>query len=192
MTEQPEKFSILVVCTANICRSPLAEHLLRAEFGAAEPRMSFTVSSAGIRGWDGSEMEPNVAAELLRFGGDPREFRARPFTAQLGWGADLILTAGLEHRAYVLQELPEALRRTFTLLEFSHLLSEVPSVRQLVGSPREVVRQAALARGAASIEEYDIADPYGGTPQEHRETAASIHQAVAAIARGLAGKVVEA
>lgn len=188
MTGPPEKFSILIVCTANICRSPVAEHLLRAELDAYQSSTNFTVSSAGIRGWDGSEMEPNVAAELRRLGGDPREFRARAFTSQIGWAADLILTAGLEHRACVLQELPEALRRTFTLLEFAHLVSEVPSVRDAGGSPREVVRRAAAARGAASIEEYDIADPFGGTLEGHRETATSIHRAVAAIAAGLVGQ----
>lgn len=186
MTAHPEVFSILVVCTANICRSPLTEHLLRAELGGGPPGMTFDVQSAGTLGWNESAMDPVAAAELRRLGGDPTEFRARSFTSRLGEDTDLILTAAVEHRAYVLREVPRALRRTFTLLEFAHLVSAVPRVRDAAGSPHELVRRAAAARGAASIDEYDIADPYGASADVHRQTATAIHSAARAVAAGLA------
>jgi protein-tyrosine phosphatase len=42
------RFAILAVCTANICRSPMMEALLRARL---DPRQ-FEVASAGVKGWD--------------------------------------------------------------------------------------------------------------------------------------------
>jgi len=182
----PGAFSILVVCTANICRSPLIEHLLRAELNAGPSEVAFDVRSAGILGLDGSGMDPHSAAELVRLGGDSAGFRARSFTAEIGSNADLILTAAVEHRAQVLQEFPRALRRTFTLLEFAHLVSEVSVVRE-AGSPRELVRLAAAARGAASIDAYDIPDPFGSSTHIHRQTASIVHNAVVSVAVGLRG-----
>lgn len=183
-------FRILVVCTANICRSPLAEHLLRSALTAASApgSLRFEVSSAGIRGWDGAEMDPPAAAELTRLGSDAQEFRARSLTDDQCTAADLILTATMEHRAYVLQEVPRALNRTFTLLEFAHLMSEVESVRSVRGSPVELVKRAALARGAATLEDYDILDPYGAEADVHRRTADVIHEAVESIAVALADR----
>lgn len=70
-------FRILFVCTANICRSPMAEHLLRGSLAAlldTGGAFRFEVSSAGIRGWDGEPMDPAAAAELRRLGGDPSRF----------------------------------------------------------------------------------------------------------------------
>lgn len=188
--EPRRPFRILVVCTANICRSPLAEHLLRATLTAASGSGGgrFEVSSAGVRGWDGAEMDPPAAAELSRLGGDAHEFRARLLTDDLCEAVDLILTATLEHRAYVLQEVPRALNRTFTLLEFAHLVSEIESVRSLSGSPVELVKRAALARGAATLEQYDIPDPYGAETEVHSQTADVIHAAVETIVPPLAGQ----
>ena len=121
-------FRILAVCTANICRSPMVEYLLRSSLAASADRLDgvrFEVSSAGVRGWDGSPMDPPAAEELRRLGGDPSRFVARSFGAALGERADLILTATTDHRSLVLQEVPQALRRTFTLLEFARLVSAV-------------------------------------------------------------------
>lgn len=182
-------FRILVVCTANICRSPTAEHLLRDSLETghdARAGIQFDVSSAGIRGWDGAPMDPPAAAELLRLGGDPSDFRARSFTPALAGTADLILTATTEHRRLVLHEMPQALRKTFTVLEFAHLVSAVQAVRDAAGSPTEVVRRAAAHRGAARIDSYDLADPYGHPVAVHRHTVEILHAATLAIAGALA------
>ena len=130
-----------MVCTANICRSPTAEYLLRNELLRLAPLLTFEVSSAGVRGWDGSEMDRMAAAELRRLGGDPANFRARSFTAAMGGAADLLLTATTEHRRYVLQEVPQALRRTFTLLEFAYLAAATEDVRDARGDAPEVVKR---------------------------------------------------
>lgn len=186
--EQPGHFGILVVCTANICRSPLVEHLLRQALNrSTRPTTAqFTVSSAGVQGRDGSVMDPECAAELRRLGGHPEGFRARSLTVAACEQADLILTATAEHRAYVLQETPLALRRTFTVLEFAHLVSTVPALRLDWGAPGRLVRRASLARGAAELAAYDLPDPYGREPAVHRQVADTIEAAVRAVTEALA------
>lgn len=188
----PSAFTILVVCTANICRSPLAEHMLRNALAVSSARSpsrlpSFAVSSAGVRGWSGAEMDPAAAAELRRLGGDPSDFRARDLSAVDLAGVDLILTATAEHRSYVLQDSPRALRRTFTILELAHLVTEVEAVRQTAGDPRGLVEAAGAARGAATLTSYDIADPYGQPPELFRRSALQTAEAVTMIAGALLG-----
>jgi low molecular weight protein-tyrosine phosphatase len=178
-------FAILAVCTGNICRSPMVEHLLRDALAAAPGSTPFEVGSAGVRGWDGAPMDPPAAAELLRLGGDPSGFRGRSFSALLGERADLILTATADHRRLVLQEVPQALHRTFTLLEFAHLVSAVDGVAEAAGDPPELVSRAAAHRGAARIDAYDLGDPYGQAAAIHRRTAEVARAAVVEISGAL-------
>ncbi len=178
-------FTILCVCTANVCRSPMAEHLLRRSLAAASGTsapIQFNVRSAGARGWDGAPMDASAAAELRRLGGDPSAFQARSFTASLGADADLILTATTVHRRFVLEEVPRALHKTFTLLEFAHLVAALDVVKEAAGHPAEVVRRAAASRGAARLDEYDVADPYGRSLDAHQEVAAALGAATRTIA----------
>jgi protein-tyrosine phosphatase len=132
-------------------------------------------------------MDPAAAAELARLGGDPSGAQARDLTVAQCETADLILTATAAHRAYVLEECPRALKRTFTLLEFAHLVSHVESVRRMAGAPESAVCAASAARGESSLTDYDVGDPFGGSPAEHREVADLISEAVAQVVIGLAG-----
>jgi protein-tyrosine phosphatase len=181
-------FRILAVCTANICRSPMVEYLLRSSLAASADHrptaIRFEVSSAGVRGWDGSPMDPPAAEELRRLGGDPSRFVARSFGAALGERADLILTATTDHRSVVLQEVPQALRRTFTLLEFARLVSAVSGGTAGEG-PTRLVGEAAANRGAAHLETYDLGDPYGQPLAVHRRTADVVARATGEISGAL-------
>jgi protein-tyrosine phosphatase len=111
-------FSVLVVCTGNVCRSPAAELLLRAGLG---PDSGVDVRSAGTRALVGRPVEPSMARLLTAAGAQPAEFAARQLTAADVASADLVLTAERAHRSAVVALHPRALRRTFTLLEFAEL-----------------------------------------------------------------------
>lgn len=165
------RFAVLAVCTANICRSPIMEILLRASLDPDR----FEVVSAGVRGWDRKPMDADAAAELARLGHSAETFRSRPIDSHLVDSADLILTATRDHRSDLLASNPQALRRSFTLLEFAALTSLVDGT-----TPAELVAQAAQRRSLAPAQA-DIRDPYRRSADVHRDTADEIAAAVATI-----------
>jgi protein-tyrosine phosphatase len=79
---------VLMVCTGNVCRSPMAEALLRARF---ERRGRGDVESAGLAALEGWPADP-VAVELLAERGfDLSTHRARQLTPELLARFDLVL-----------------------------------------------------------------------------------------------------
>lgn len=173
-----QRFAILVVCTANICRSPLAELLLADRLDLRR----FEVASAGVRGWRDQPMDEAVQQQARRLGLDPSGFRSRPLLAEYVASADLVLTATREHRAGVLELTPTALRRTYTLREFAAL------GRQSAGdAPEEIVRRVSRNRSVAGPD-IDVPDPYRAGDEVHREVADLIDAATTDIAEALGGQ----
>jgi len=177
-------FRILLVCEANVCRSPMAEYLLReclADKG--DDTHAFELSSAGIHADDGAEMDPRTVEQLTRLSVSPNGFHSHTVTAQVD--ADLILTATRAQRSLLLERQPTALRRSFTMLEFAqtapHMRSRWPDIRE----PKDVVRLTAAARGSVPVPEYDVADPVGGSVKVHRRNADVMLEAVQAISGAL-------
>lgn len=105
---------ILVVCTANVCRSPVAEHLLRRHLAAAGHEA--VVTSAGVIGGR-LEVHP-FTIDAARMGGiDLTSHRSRRLTADLiaTDGADLVIAMTREHVAQIVGLDKTAWPRTFTL-----------------------------------------------------------------------------
>lgn len=100
---------ILVVCTGNICRSPLAEALLRAEL----PRLQ--LGSAGIGALVGYPADPNAAAVAAEQGLDVSAHAARQLDQRLIADSDLILGMDDSHVAWINQNFPHARGRAFLL-----------------------------------------------------------------------------
>jgi protein-tyrosine phosphatase len=85
-------YRVCLVCLGNICRSPMAETVLRAELAAAGLDGAVVVDSAGTGDWHvGDAMDPGARAALASRGYDGSSHRARQF--QPSWLArrDLIL-----------------------------------------------------------------------------------------------------
>src|SRR2546427_9733566 len=98
MTEEPNTKRILLVCTGNICRSPLAAALL--ERALVERGIEgIAVASAGTGAWDGAPVSEGAYLVGLERGLDLSRHRARLLTRELGDGADWILTVARHHRA---------------------------------------------------------------------------------------------
>ena len=88
------RFAVLAVCTANICRSPMMEILLRDQLD----RDRFEIASAGVSGMVGQPMDAMSEMELMRHGLSADTFRSHPIDQYLVGAADLILTATASHR----------------------------------------------------------------------------------------------
>jgi protein-tyrosine phosphatase len=164
-----EVFRVLHVCTGNICRSPMAEHLMRAglaqRLGGAADR--FVVESAGTWGHTGSPMEAYALSTLKTYGVDGQAFTARELVAEHVVAADLVLGATREHRAAAVVLHPRAAARTFTLREFARLAGAVDPAALPSGDrverARALVRAAAANRGLVpprSPKDDDLDDPY--------------------------------
>lgn len=95
----PDPGLIVVVCTANICRSPMAEALLRhALQGQPDPLRQWRVVSAGVAAQHGAPVSANSVAALKKVGLDLSGHRSQPLTAELANEADLILVMTESHR----------------------------------------------------------------------------------------------
>ena len=180
-------FHVLVVCLGNVCRSPLAERLLRARLDHLLPGRAarVSVSSAGVRAWVGRPMDAHAAAELVRLGGDPDGFGSTQLTAPMLESAELVLTATRELRSRVLEDSPRALSRTFTIREFAALVTGDEPTSDPIG----LVAQAAGRRSDARGGDYEVRDPMGQSLRVHREVADVLDRSCTAIAGALAGSL---
>jgi len=154
-----EKARVLVVCTGNVCRSPLIERALRHGVGAR-----IEVESAGTAAKVGSPMDRRAAAQLQAWRMEPGGFVARQLVAGMVAQADLVLTATRAHRGAVAALHPPALAYTFTLSDFSDLVAaaSAPVLAEDSGLPA-LVRLTAAQRGMSRprpAAEVDLVDPY--------------------------------
>ena len=91
------KLHIDFVCTGNICRSPMAEVIVREKLAQEGLGDAVTVTSSGIGGWHvGQKADERARAELAAHGYDGESHRAQQF----GFAqeqADLIVALDTNH-----------------------------------------------------------------------------------------------
>ncbi|MCL2464664.1 MAG: adenylyl-sulfate kinase [Micrococcales bacterium] len=146
---------VLFVCTANICRSPYMQ--LRAE-QLTDGGSAAEFSSAGTQGFDDKPADATMAKAMATRGitrDAIRAFRSRPVTRAMVEDADLVLTAESAHRTFLLEEVPSAFRKTFTLGQFTESLARVGA--DLTG--HDLVAAVGHQRAGAEAA-HDISDPY--------------------------------
>lgn len=183
--------NVLIVCTGNVCRSPMAEQVLSARLTAAGID-DVQVSSAGTRALAGRPMTPQAAAQAVRLGADATGHVARQLTERMVQDADLVLTATRAQRAEVAQLVPRAARRAYTLREFARVLAFLASEGTLEGSElfasdstshlQRATDAAARTRGFAPApfdpNDDDILDPYRAPDAAYDEAGRLIDQAI--------------
>lgn len=139
--------NILIVCTANVCRSPVGEAVLRqrlqARQGADGAQPQWRVSSAGTwaaRGQAASAYSVELMAEQ---GLDISQHESRPVDEAIMDSADLVLCMETGHA--------EGLRVEF---------------------PRQAYKVYPLTEMAGAV--YSVSDPYGGPRSEYQRMVAEV------------------
>ena len=183
MTDQGDRlFTILCVCTGDVCRSAVAERLLAARLG---PEVA--VTSAGVLGQPGRSIEPEMVAYLAALGVPDVDFEARRLIDEDVRRADLVLGMAREHRGAAVELAPAAVRRAFTLREFARLLSaiepdELPDTTVSNRLQVAIPLAASKRRRVASPLDDDVIGANLPSPGEYAGTFLTIRTAVDAIA----------
>jgi protein-tyrosine phosphatase len=110
---------ILVACTANICRSPMAAAILRRRITELGLEDQIVVLSAGVWAEDGHEASANAVTTLAERGMDLTGHRSRLLTPALLRESDLVLVMEEAHRRSLFHLAPQHLGKVYLLTEMS-------------------------------------------------------------------------
>lgn len=114
-----EPHSILLICTANQCRSPMAEALLKRDLFEKYPKTAWEVESAGTWAEPGHPATPFGVKAMAEFGLDTSNHKSRVVTSELVSRFQLILTMENGHKEAIQIEFPDLAERVFLLSKMS-------------------------------------------------------------------------
>jgi protein-tyrosine phosphatase len=136
-------YRVCLVCLGNICRSPMAEVVLRAELSRAGLDGAIVVDSAGTGDWHvGDRMDPGARAALASRGYDGANHRARQF--EPSWLAKRDLVLAMDRRN----------------------LADLRRMAVQANQAGQADRIKLFGEVGGLTETSDIPDPWGGGPDE--------------------------
>ena len=136
--ENREKL-VVFICTANVCRSPMAEKLFEKAIAESSIKKRIQVFSAGISAMEGDQASENSIEVCGEIGLDLTDHRSSALTRTIIENASVIFCMTESHRALL------------------HMYFELPE-----GSP------IFLMREFMEIETKELADPYGQSIETYR------------------------
>ena len=189
-----DSFRILTVCTGNICRSPLAEQLLKSALRGVE---HIEFDSAGTQAMVDNPMpEHSLAIAKNNEISDAELHRGKQLLEVHLDSADLILAMDRGHRRKIVELSPRATRKVFTVREFKRLIDVTTdeylreeiatSDRTPAGRLRAAVEAARLGRSdllpLEDPADDDVVDPYGKEKAVYDASAQQLIPVVADVA----------
>ncbi|MFI7482590.1 low molecular weight protein-tyrosine-phosphatase [Kocuria sp. M1R5S2] len=161
-------YSIVAVCTGNICRSPMTEFALRRAFEAAGLAEHVRIDSAGVSDEElGNPVDPRAGDLLRREGLDVSGHAAQVFDPLRFDDRDLVLALDVVHRDRLRALAPDdaAAAKVRLLREFDPAVAD------------------------ADPAELGIYDPWYGGPEDFETTYAMISAAVPGVVRAVAREI---
>lgn len=172
-TTDARRIDVLVVCTGNLCRSPMMQSVLSYALPGR------VIRSAGTAAPSGQEWHP-LTTEVLAESGYHVSGQAHRLKKQHVRDAKLILTAEGAHRGYVVGLDDSAADRTYTMLEAERLLREVPA-RPGIGAAALALHLALALRLHPHEYDDDLPDPLLGTKDDFRTCLRTVRYALGPI-----------
>jgi protein-tyrosine phosphatase len=180
-----DDFDVVVICSGNRFRSPIAEAVLRREADGLPVR---------VRSFGTMDLPPGRAlSEALElapgYGLDLMSHRSRPLAGEDLSGADLVIGFEQIHVSMAVVGAKAQRERTFLITELVAGLDETtpPQADGVVELARASVQQADEARKAAHRIPQEIADPIGGPGTGYRKTADEVYRLTSRVAELLFG-----
>jgi protein-tyrosine-phosphatase len=151
--------SILLVCSANICRSPMAEAIFKRLVSQREDANQWHIESAGtwaISGHSAAELSQYVMQSM---GLDISSHQSQPVNLELIKRFDLILTMENNHKEGMIVEFGQYSNRIFMLSEMIGRLMDIPDpIRGQIADYEETARllERILTEGLEQIYQYAV------------------------------------
>jgi protein-tyrosine phosphatase len=146
--------SVLIVCTANMCRSPMAEAILKQLVARRPDADQWHIESAGTWANYGSPATLFSQEVMRGMGMDISNHQSKPVTTELLQHFDLILTMTEQHKEALTIEFNQYADRIYLLSEMIGLMESIPDpIGGQLADYQETARllQKILTRGLDKI-----------------------------------------
>lgn len=176
-----------MVCTGNICRSPLAEHLLKKTVD--DLALNLSITSAGTGALLRAGPPSQIITQARDWGLDVAAHQPQQISESVINSATLVLTAERSHRSELVALVPRASRKVFTLKQLARIANSMmnDSDPALLASLRsanfetlisEIADYRALTPPPDTPTDDDVPDPYRRSQKDYDQSAEQILLAV--------------
>lgn len=128
---------VLLVCSGNTCRSPMAGALLQHLWNGDEALEVLTAGTATVQGLPATS---HAVTTMQEHGLDLTGHRSQPVTPSLLKSVDLVLAMTAGHREALRAQFPAHAQKVYTLAEYAGSASDV---RDPYGGPLDEYRRTA-------------------------------------------------
>lgn len=117
--------SILIVCTANICRSPMGEGILKRLIEVRPDNNQWYIDSAGVWAQYGNSPAPLSQFVMQKMGIDISYHRSQPVNKEFLGNFDLILTMESIHKEVLQDQYVRIAERIYMLSEMVGIIKDI-------------------------------------------------------------------